>query len=149
MKDKYESKAIIISLCLLAVFISALIYASVVRKAELPDCLPYNARFSKAGVDSLGDNTYQVFYRASMWRFEPQQVYLPAGCKADIYLSTADVVHGFNIYEKNVNLMAVPGGVVKTRVHFDKPGIYKVTCHEYCGVGHQNMQAEIIVYPIN
>jgi cytochrome c oxidase subunit II len=26
--------------------------------------------------------------------------------------------------------------------------VYKIICHEYCGVGHQNMQAEVIVnYP--
>ena len=41
--------------------------------------------------------------------------------------------------------MAVPGAINLQRVKFDKPGKYNIVCHEYCGVGHQNMQAEIIV----
>jgi cytochrome c oxidase subunit 2 len=42
-------------------------------------------------------------------------------------------------------MMAVYGAVNKSTAKFDKPGVYKITCHEYCGAGHQNMQAEIIV----
>jgi len=41
--------------------------------------------------------------------------------------------------------MAVYGNINKTTVKFENPGIYKITCHEYCGVGHQSMQAEVIV----
>jgi cytochrome c oxidase subunit 2 len=41
--------------------------------------------------------------------------------------------------------MAVYGNINKTTVCFKKPGVYKITCHEYCGVGHQLMQAEVIV----
>ena len=43
------------------------------------------------------------------------------------------------------SMMAVYGNINKSTVKFDKPGVYKITCHEYCGVGHQNMQAEVIV----
>ena len=30
-------------------------------------------------------------------------------------------------------------------VNTNTTGVYKITCHEYCGVGHQAMQSEIIV----
>jgi len=47
-----------------------------------------------------------------------------------------------------VNMMAVYGGVNKTTVKFDKPGVYPIVCHEYCGSGHQHMKADVIVnYP--
>jgi len=71
---------------------------------------------------------------------------VPAGSDVDIYLTSSDVVHGFNISEKAVNLMAVPGAINKKTVHFEKAGIYKIVCHEYCGIGHHSMEGEIIVY---
>lgn len=147
MYDKFESRAFSLTIIVIVLFMTALLYAVTSRKIDLPDCLPYNNKLYRSGVDSLGNKTYQLFYQARMWSFEPKQVCLPVGSDVDIYLSSLDVVHGFNIYDKNVNMMAVPGGIVKTSIHFDKPGVYKVTCHEYCGIGHQNMQAEIIVNP--
>ena len=41
--------------------------------------------------------------------------------------------------------MAIYGNINKTTVKFEKAGIYKIICHEYCGIGHQSMQAEVIV----
>jgi cytochrome c oxidase subunit 2 len=80
-----------------------------------------------------------------MWQFQPSEIYIPKGSEVDFFLTSKDVVHGFNIAEKNVNMMAVYGNINKTTVKFDKPGVYYITCHEYCGVGHQNMQAQVIV----
>jgi cytochrome c oxidase subunit 2 len=101
-------------------------------------------------VNKLDDKTYQVFAVAQMWSFQPAEIYIPVGSEVDFYLTSKDVVHGFNIAEKNVNMMAVYGGVTKSTVKFEKPGIYNITCHEYCGTGHQNMQAQVIVnYPEN
>ena len=52
------------------------------------------------------------------------------------------------VSDKNINMMAVFGAINKTTVTFDKPGVYDIVCHEYCGVGHQNMRAQVIVnYP--
>ena len=93
----------------------------------------------------LMKKTYQVYAIAQMWQFQPAQIYISVGSEVDFFLTSKDVVHGFNIAEKNVNLMAVAGNINKTTVKFDKPGVYKITCHEYCGVGHQNMQSEVIV----
>ena len=75
-------------------------------------------------------------------------IYIPVGSEVDFYLSSKDVVHGFNIAEKNINMMAIYGNINKTTVTFDEPGVYEIVCHEYCGVGHQNMKAQVIVnYP--
>ena len=56
-------------------------------------------------------------------------------------------MHGFHIDETNVNFMIIPGQVSKLSHTFDKPGTYKIICHEYCGIGHQTMFAQIIVEP--
>jgi cytochrome c oxidase subunit 2 len=99
-------------------------------------------------VEKLDDKTYQVFAVAGMWQFEPSEVYIPVGTEVDFYLTSKDVVHGFNIAKKNINMTAVFGTINKTTVKFDKPGVYDIVCHEYCGIGHQNMHAQVIVnYP--
>jgi cytochrome c oxidase subunit II len=70
---------------------------------------------------------------------------VPGGSTLDIYAVTQDVTHGLEIAGTHVNLMVVPGVVANSRVHFSKPGIYTIVCHEYCGKNHQNLNARIEV----
>jgi cytochrome c oxidase subunit II len=144
MIDKYEKRVILITGIVLALFIFSILYARG-KNNDLPECLPFDKAYTEARVTKLDEKTYQVYAVARMWQFEPAQINIPAGSEVDFFLSSKDVVHGFHIMEKNVNLMAIYGSINKTTVRFDKPGVYKITCHEYCGVGHQNMQGEIIV----
>ncbi len=148
MLDKFEKMILGITGMMVMLFIFSILYAKTTRRADLPECLPYNKVYEIPKVIRLDSNLYQVFVVAQMWQFQPAQIYITVGSTVDFYLTSKDVVHGFDIYEKNVNMMAVYGGINKTTVHFDKPGVYKITCHEYCGIGHHNMQAEVIVnYP--
>lgn len=145
--NKYEIKIIIATGILLCVFLFAVLYAVYSKKIDVPACIPYNASFKNPRVKKVDDSTYEVYVLARMWSFEPAQIELPAGSSVDFYLTSNDVVHGFDISRKGVNMMAVYGAVNKSSVKFTEPGIYKILCHEYCGVGHQNMEAEIIVNP--
>src|SRR5215216_2489660 len=139
-----EKKVIVITGIVLSLFIFSILYARG-KNNDLPECVPFDKTYTEAKVTKLDDKTYQVFAVAKMWQFEPAQIYIPVGSEVDFFLTSKDVVHGFNIAEKNVNMMAVYGNINKTTVKFDKAGVYKIVCHEYCGVGHQNMQAEVIV----
>ncbi len=146
--DKAEKRVIGISLALMGLFVFSLLYAKGKYKSDVPECLPYDKAYREPKIIKLDENTYQVFSVASMWQFQPSEIYIPVGSEVDFYLTSKDVVHGFNISEKNVNMMAVYGAINKTTVKFDKPGVYDIICHEYCGVGHQNMRAQVIVnYP--
>ena len=146
--DKAEKRVVSITLAVIGLFVFSLLYAKNKYKADLPECLPYDKAYEEPKVVKLDEKTYQVFAVASMWQFQPAEIYIPVGSEVDFYLTSKDVVHGFNIAEKNVNMMAIYGNLNKTTVRFDKPGVYKIVCHEYCGVGHQNMQAQVIVnYP--
>lgn len=148
MLDKFEKRIIGITGFIIMLFIFSILYAKTSRRIDVPECLPYDKAYTEPKVVKLDSNLYQVFAVAQMWQFQPAQIFIPVGSTVDFYLTSKDVVHGFHIYEKNVNLMAVYGGINKTTVVFDKPGVYKITCHEYCGIGHHNMQAEVIVnYP--
>jgi len=142
--DPSEKKIIGITGAVLALCIFSILYARG-RNNELPACLPYNKTYLDPKVIRLDQQTYQVYAVAQMWQFQPNQISIPAGIEVDFFLTSKDLVHGFNIAEKNVNMMAIYGNINKTTVKFEKPGIYKITCHEYCGVGHQSMQAEVIV----
>ena len=142
--DKFEKRVIIATGAVLSLFIFSMLYGRS-KYNDLPECLSFDKAYTEPKVVELDKKTYQVFAVASMWQFEPSQIYIPTGSEVDFYVSSKDVVHGFNIHEKNLNLMAVYGNINKATVKFDKPGVYKITCHEYCGVGHQNMQAEVIV----
>ena len=146
--DKAEKKIIVITLALLGLFVFSLLYAKGKYKTDLPECLPYDKAYEEPKVVKLDEKTYQVFAVAQMWQFQPAEIYIPVGSEVDFYLTSRDVVHGFNIAEKNVNMMAIYGNLNKTTVRFDKPGVYNIVCHEYCGIGHQNMRAQVIVnYP--
>ena len=142
--DKSEKKVLMITGATLALFIFSILYARD-KYNDIPDCLPYDKAYEQPKVVKLDEKTYQVYAVAQMWQFQPSEVYIPVGSEVDFYVTSKDVVHGFNIAEKNVNLMAVYGNIIKSTVKFEKPGVYKITCHEYCGVGHQNMQAQVIV----
>jgi cytochrome c oxidase subunit 2 len=146
--DKAEKHVIMITGLLLGVFVFSILYAQAKYKSDVPECLPYDKAYTEPKVNKLDENTYQVFAVAQMWSFQPSEIYIPAGSEVDFYLSSKDVVHGFNIAEKNINMMAVYGNINKTTVRFDEPGVYEIVCHEYCGTGHQNMKAQVIVnYP--
>jgi cytochrome c oxidase subunit 2 len=142
--DKFEKRVIMATGAVMALFIFSMLYGRS-KFNYLPECLPYDKAYEEAKVVKLDENLYQVYAVAQMWQFQPQQIYVPTGSEVDFFLTSKDVVHGFNIAEKNVNMMAVYGNINKQTIKFDKPGVYKITCHEYCGVGHQNMQAEVIV----
>jgi cytochrome c oxidase subunit 2 len=142
--DSSEKKVMMITFAVLALFVFSILYGRS-KYNDAPECIPFDKAYTEPKVVQLDEKTFQVFAVASMWSFHPSQIYIPVGSEVDFYLSSKDVLHGFNIAEKNVNLMAVYGNINKSTVKFDKPGVYKITCHEYCGVGHQNMQAEVIV----
>ncbi|WP_295116980.1 cupredoxin domain-containing protein [uncultured Chitinophaga sp.] len=148
MLDKFEIKVLRITGLLIVIFFFAILYVTGKRKVDVTECIPYDKAYTEPRIQKIDDKTYQVFAVAGMWSFEPSVINIPPGTEVDFYVTSKDVVHGFNIAERNVNMMAVYGGISKTTVKFKEPGVYKITCHEYCGTGHQNMQAEVIVdYP--
>ncbi len=120
-------------------------YAAFGLGATVPTCLPKGGLFEHGSVAKRGAKHYELHFLAKMWGFEPSRVRVPAGSTLDIYVTSKDVTHGFQINGTNVNLMVVPFVVTNASVHFEKPGIYPVVCHEYCGAAHQKMNAVIEV----
>jgi len=111
----------------------------------LPTCLTDIKPFLKGEVITHSPDHFEIHYVSRMWKFEPEEVVVPAGATVDVYLSTPDVTHGMILPGTDVNLMAVPGVVNYARVKFDQPRNYKLICHEFCGTGHERMAAVLRV----
>lgn len=112
---------------------------------EVANCLTAMAPYQKGEVIQHDENHFEIHYVARMWSFDPPEVVVPPKAQVDIYLTSADVTHGFIVPGTNINMMAVPGAVNYLRTKFEKPGVYSLVCHEYCGSGHQEMGAVIRV----
>jgi cytochrome c oxidase subunit II len=79
------------------------------------------------------------------YSFSPSTIRVPVNTPVVIRAVSADVVHGFLLQGTNVNAMVVPGYVTTVRARFSRPGEYLVPCHEFCGMGHQDMWAKLVV----
>lgn len=143
--DKYELRAMLLSGCLLSVFFFAVLYNAYSRKIDMPTCIPFEKTFEKSEIKEIDKGLYEVYIVARMWSFDPDEFEIPAGSTVDFYLTSKDVVHGFHINEKGVNMMAVPGSINKITARFNEVGVYRFVCNEFCGTGHQNMAGSIIV----
>lgn len=112
-----------------------------------PSRVTVDPPFTKPAVVEQGAGRYDVYMRAQIWSFVPNEIRIPAGSTVTFYLTSADLQHGFLIERTNVNVMVIPGHVTKTSARFDQPGTYRFLCQEYCGVGHQFMLGRVIVAP--
>jgi heme/copper-type cytochrome/quinol oxidase subunit 2 len=57
-----------------------------------------------------------------------------------------DVIHGFNIPVANITAEIDPGDVRELWIRApEKPGKYLIQCVNYCGVGHAQMKAWLVV----
>lgn len=143
--DRAEKLVLVAASVMLLAFLSAAGYAVVHYNIGLPTCITSLEPFDSGEVIEHGDDRLEIHFLATMWEFEPEEVEVPQGATVDLYLTSDDVIHGFQILGTNVNLMAVPGTVNYARVRFDRPGDYRIVCHEYCGEDHQSMAATLSV----
>lgn len=106
--------------------------------------------FADPGVTKTGENQYEVHVVARQFLFQPgttSPIRVPANSEVTFYITSSDVVHGFEIAGTNVNTMAIPGQVAEITVRFDQPAEYGIVCHEYCGAGHHTMAGQLVVVP--
>jgi cytochrome c oxidase subunit 2 len=103
--------------------------------------------FANPGVRLLAPGRVQVTQVATAFVFRPSDVRVPVGAEVEFYLTASDVIHGYQIEKTNLNAELIPGQVSRMRYTFDEPGVYRVTCNEYCGIGHHTMLGTVTVLP--
>jgi cytochrome c oxidase subunit 2 len=74
---------------------------------------------------------------------------LPTTTPLEFDVASADVTHGFAIYDENGHIVgqtqAMPGYTNVLLVSLTKPGTYTIHCTELCGVGHSFMKQTFTV----
>jgi cytochrome c oxidase subunit 2 len=110
-----------------------------------PTALATHPEFGKPGVTTRADGSVVVSVVAQTFSFSPDPIEVPANRPVTFRLTSADVIHGFEVVGTNANAMAVPGYVSQFTVTFKQPGEYLIGCHEYCGTLHHNMVGKLIV----
>lgn len=143
--DKSEKTALILSGMLLILFFGSIVYASMARNIEVPTCITDVEPFLTDTLFQTGPNEYELQMVARMWAFQPSTVRLPKGSTVNLYLTSQDIIHGFKVERKNVNLMAAPGAINYMQVTFNEPGEYQFACHEFCGAAHHTMAGRFII----
>jgi cytochrome c oxidase subunit 2 len=144
--DPYEkwwmaASGVILVLFLLAVAASA--YPGFSLPGDEPG--PPGIDHTAPAVVQRGPGRYDVYMRAQIWSFAPNEIKIPVGSTVTFFVTGADLLHGLLIERTNVNVMVLPGQVTKTTARFDEPGEYRFLCHEYCGLAHHTMFGKVIV----
>lgn len=90
-----------------------------------------------------------AYMLAARYTFFPELV-LKAGEPYRIWISSADVLHGFSLVGRdgsiqNLNLEIAPNHAYGATITPDEPGTYLIVCNEYCGLGHHEMKGRIVV----
>ncbi|QWC18693.1 cytochrome c oxidase subunit II [Halorubrum sp. 2020YC2] len=107
--------------------------------------LDEDERFSEPRVEQVGENEYEAYVVARQFGFQPDPIVVPANSTVTFYVTSADVIHGFEVAGTNANTMVVPGEVSEITVETDGPAEYGIVCNEYCGAGHHAMEGKLNV----
>lgn len=107
--------------------------------------LPYSAGYAAAGTGAP-----QVLEAVGhQWRWDLSRDHVTRGQLVEFRVTSADVNHGFGIYDADMHLVAqtqaMPGYTNVIRHTFDVAGTYRIMCLEYCGIAHHDMIAAIKV----
>lgn len=112
-----------------------------------PQTLLQQTMFTDPGVRVVGPNQLQVSLVGQAFVWVPETIRVPQGAEVEFYLTARDVIHGWQVENTNLNVEVIPGEISRLRATFDELGSYRVSCNEYCGIGHQNMLGWIEVVP--
>lgn len=100
--------------------------------------------FPYGAAQAEGEATH-ITVIARQYSFDDLPASVPLGVPVVFDVTSADVNHGFAIYDPEDQLIAqvqaMPDYVNHLPVTFRERGHYTVRCLEYCGLGHPVMQA--------
>ncbi|MBN2482833.1 MAG: YHS domain-containing protein [Candidatus Omnitrophica bacterium] len=87
----------------------------------------------------------EIPFQAYRFGYEPQDIIVNKGDIVCLMATSRDVPHGVYIGEYGINATVKKGEVKKIEFVADKTGEFPVLCSIYCGRGHSQMKAKLIV----
>jgi cytochrome c oxidase subunit II len=114
-----------------------------------PKTLHLSGEFAEhnLGTTVAPDGSVTARVIATQFMFVPRCIAVPQGRRITLRFTTPDVIHGILVTGTNVNTMVVPGYVAQVHTEFTRSGDLLMPCHEYCGLGHSEMWANVQVLP--
>ena len=114
-----------------------------------PKTLHLSSEFTEENLGTRVDPNGRVVARMITTQFEfvPNCITVPADTDVTLRFTSPDVIHGLLVTGTNVNTMVVPGYVAQVHTTFTGTGDLLMPCHEYCGLGHSQMVAQVKVVP--
>jgi len=110
--------------------------------------------FMKVKTPIQGASEVNVVASQWLWKFRypdgrvvVNELRVPLGKPVQLTMTSTDVIHSFYVPDYRVNQDILPGRYTYLWFTPDKTGEFVVFCNQYCGVGHSEMLAKIIVMP--
>jgi len=110
-----------------------------------PEALLSQQIFAEPGLRITGPGQAQVSIVAQAFNFTPERIRIPVDTEVTFYLTSRDVIHGWQVVNTNLNVEVIPGEISVLRYTFREIGEFLTVCNQYCGIGHQNMLGMIEV----
>src|SRR5574341_429434 len=101
--------------------------------------------FGSPGLREIRPGVYEAYFVLRSWTFTPNDITVPVDSRVTFFLTSGDVIHGFKVFDTDINIMVIPGQISEVTYTFDEPGDYRFYCHEYCGAPHHTMTGLIHV----
>lgn len=131
------------------------IYATLLTVVAI---LLIGATFStEHGVDHVSPNpAARVDIVASQWRWtftypghsrapSVDRVVVPVGQVVEFRLRSVDVIHSIWFVSQRFKRYATPGDPTRFELTFDRRGLFRGECAQFCGIGHDQMRFVIDV----
>ena len=99
-------------------------------------------------------NAYDILVRAQKWKWifsyenghEDSDLHVPVNEAVRLTMTSEDVIHSLFIPTFRLKMDVVPGRYTTTWFRAVRPGTYDLYCAEYCGTGHSDMLAKVVVH---
>jgi cytochrome c oxidase subunit 2 len=99
-----------------------------------------------AGAGNLYAQETQTFkITAKKYDFTPGTINVNQGDKVVLQITATDRDHGLGIKAYNIDREVPKGEMVTIEFVADKKGEFTISCTKFCGWGHFNMKARLIV----
>ena len=142
---------------LVAVILGVIVFTALTRDINPPSnverldpkTLHLSGEFAEQNLGTTVGEDGGVTVRAiaTQFMFVPHCIAVPLRRPVTLRFASPDVIHGLLITGTNVNTMVVPGFVAQVHTEFTRSGDLLMPCHEYCGLGHSEMWANVQVMP--
>jgi cytochrome c oxidase subunit II len=100
-------------------------------------------------------NAYQVTVTGQKWKWlftypnghVDENLHVPVDTPIELVMTSEDVIHGFYVPAFRIKRDVLPGRYSKVWFKAVKAGEYQIYCTQYCGAGHSDMWAKVVVHP--